>query len=70
MSRQTRWTGDWEYRNQTDPRFTGKRGSLTVNATSGNDAEDEIKRAVSRDIIGSTAFVSFVHVTNLREKPY
>lgn len=68
MSRQTKWTGDWEYRNQTDPGHSGKRGTLAVDATSRSDAEDEIKRAVSRDIIGSTAFVSFVHVTNIREE--
>jgi hypothetical protein len=68
MSRQGRWTGDWEYRNHTDPRFSGRRGSLTVNATSENDAEGEIKRTVSRDIIGDTSFVSFVHVTNIRNE--
>ncbi|MBP6868587.1 MAG: hypothetical protein KBC16_00555 [Candidatus Pacebacteria bacterium] len=68
MRKFAKWTGDWEYRNHTDPRFSGKRGTLTVNATSSNDAEDEIKRAVSRDIIGTTSFVSFVHVTNIRKE--
>ena len=68
MSKQTKWTGDWEYHNHADPKFYGKRGTLTLYAVSEDDAEDEIKRAVSRDIIGTTSFVSFVHVTNIRQE--